>query len=150
MWDRLRSQIQFEREQLNRLVQLYHPLLARGAGEGLSDIETASVGAMLHSFYNGVESIFKRIALEVDGSLPHGDSWHKELLERMAQPGPARPSVISADLCQRLKVYLHFRHFFRSAYVLVLQWDKIAPLATGLEGTLRALESELDKLLREY
>ena len=145
VWDRLRSQVQFECEQLNRLVHQYRPLLAKGAETGVDDFETASIGAMLHAFYNGVESIFKRIALEIDGELPHGEFWHRELLERMAQPGAARPAVISADLCEGLKLYLHFRHVFRSAYVFLLRWDKMAPLAAELEATLQTLESELRK-----
>ena len=53
---------------------------------------------MLHSFYTGVENIFKRIALEIDGELPSGDYWHRQLLERMTEPGMSRPAVISAEL----------------------------------------------------
>lgn len=61
---------------------------------------------MLHSFYTGVENIFKRIAVEIDNNLPGGAFWHSELLDLMMQPGASRPPVISVDLRARLKEYL--------------------------------------------
>jgi hypothetical protein len=41
---------------------------------------------LLHSFYTGVENIFKRVAVELDGEPVRGDSWHRELLLRMKSP----------------------------------------------------------------
>lgn len=143
----LREQVRFQVEQLKRLLDLYQPLLSRGAKSDLEAIEAASVGAMLHSFYNGAENIFKSIARQVDGGLPGGEFWHTELLDAMAQPRPHRPAVISAGLCEQLKDYLQFRHVFRSAYVFVLRWDKMAPLATEAESVLKRLESELHTFL---
>ena len=70
---------------------------------------------MLHSFYNGVENIFKRIALELDGQLPNSRTWHRDLLNAMARPGPSRRAVISEELRDHLNEYLNFRHVFRSA-----------------------------------
>jgi hypothetical protein len=74
--------------------------------------------------------------------LPHGDFWHTDLLESMAHPATGAP-VISGALRDRLKPYLHFRHVFRSAYVLMLQWDKMEPLVEDLAGTSAQLKSEL-------
>jgi len=143
VWDRLGEQIQLEREELGRLVDRYRPLLGISAERVLDEYETAAVGAMLHSFYNGVENILRRVAIEIDGGLPQGEAWHKQLLESMTKPRAGRPAVISEELCERLKPYLHFRHFFRSAYVLTLRWEKIAPLAAGVEDVLAALDREL-------
>jgi hypothetical protein len=42
-----------------------------------------SVAINLHSFYNGVERIFEWIARELDGGLPVGPIWHRELLDQM-------------------------------------------------------------------
>jgi len=102
---------------------------------------------MLHSFYNGVENIFKRIALELEGEVPAGSSWHSELLDRMARSTGSLPPVISGELRDTLKKYLQFRHVFRSAYSFLLRWDKMAPLALDCETTLRKLEAELAAFL---
>ena len=45
---------------------------------------------MLHSFYNVIENIFKRIAAECYDRSPQGQAWHRELLDLMAQPGKNR------------------------------------------------------------
>jgi len=100
---------------------------------------------MLHSFYGGVENIFKRIADELDGQSPHGGAWHRELLDLMARQGKARPAVISEALVERLDGYLDFRHFFRHTYVFILRWDRMKPLVRGCEETLKLLEQELDR-----
>src|SRR3989442_1331963 len=114
--DKLRRQIAGELDQLNRLIDIHRALLDQCALVPPSPIETSALGAMLHSFYNGIENIFKRIALELDGELPDSGTWHRDLLEAMARSTSRRPAVLSQSLEARLKEYLNFRHVFRSAY----------------------------------
>jgi hypothetical protein len=102
------------------------------------------MAAMLHAFYSGVENIFKRIAVEHDGAPPDGASWHRALLDAMAQPGSNRPQVISENLRGALRGYLDFRHVFRQSYTFQLRWERMAGLVVGCEDTLRLLERELD------
>ncbi len=102
---------------------------------------------MLNSFYNGVENIFKRVCVELGDPLPEGESWHKELLDGMAQATSRRKAAISDALRGRLKEYMEFRHFFRHAYVFTLRWDRMKPLVLRCEETLRQLEIELDSFL---
>ncbi len=148
MWDDLASQIAFECGQLRKLIDPYRPLLDRSARDEPDRIEAAAVGAMLHSFYGGVENIFKRITLAMDGQLPRGEAWHTQLLEAVASSGPRRGAVISPALMRRLKEYLAFRHVFRSVYAFLLTWDRMAPLAANCEETLRLLEQELEAFVK--
>lgn len=67
MWDELASQIEFECGQLQKLFDLFRPVVDRCAQGVPGRFEVAALGAMLHSFYGGVENVFKRISLEVDG-----------------------------------------------------------------------------------
>lgn len=144
MSDRLSKQVAVEREHLNRLIETHRPLLDKCVGEAPSDIELSALAAMLHSFYTGVENIFKRVALQLDGALPSGVSWHRELLDSMSQPHSIRAAIVSKALHERLKEYLKFRHVFRQAYAFQLQWEKIASLTLDCESTLRMLEEDLD------
>lgn len=144
MWDKARKQVGVERQQLQRLLETYRPILKKCATRPPSDIELSGLAALLHSFYNGIENVFKRIAEEIDGQLPGGEAWHRELLDAMGQPGRARPAVISKGLIERLDAYLDFRHFFRHAYIFSLRWERMKGLALGCEDTLRQLEAELD------
>jgi hypothetical protein len=54
-------------------------LLEKCAVSPPNDIELSALAAMLHSFYNGMENIFKRVTLELGDRMPGGESWHKEL-----------------------------------------------------------------------
>ena len=63
MWRKLRKQIAVEREMLNQLLVDHRPLLRKCEASPPDRIEVSALGAMLHGFYNGVENIFKRVAL---------------------------------------------------------------------------------------
>ena len=148
MWARLGKQIAVEREQLNHLLETHRSLLAQCASTPPNSIELSALAAMLHSFYTGIEHIFKRIAAEVDRALPRGESWHRELLEAMARSANTRRAAISPTLRDQVREYIEFRHVFREAYSFQLQWEKMAHLVLGCEKTLKALETELDIFLQ--
>jgi hypothetical protein len=91
-WDKFRKQQAAEREQLQRLILGMHPLLDQCRRSAPTEIELSALAALLHSFYTGVENIFKRVAVELDGAPVKGDGWHRELLRRMKSPAAAGPS----------------------------------------------------------
>lgn len=142
--DKLQKQVAVEREQLNTLLQVHHSLLTKCVTVQPDVTEISALAAMLHSFYTGIENLFKRVAVELDTSLPRGEYWHRQLLDSMTRPGPARPAAISESLRIVLRDYLDFRHVFRQAYTFQLRWEKMNDLVQGCEKTLRQLELELD------
>jgi len=148
VWDRLRKQVTVERQQLHRLLETYRPLFEKCAVSPPNDIEIYALAGLLHSFYNGIENIFKRIAEELDGQSPRSQFWHRELLDSMSQPREVRPAVISESLVERLDSYLDFRHFFRHSYIFDLRWDAMKALVLSYEETLRLLENELDRFFQ--
>jgi hypothetical protein len=141
--DRLRRQVAAELAQLNRLIEVHQSLADRCAESAPGPIEISALAAMLHSFYNGIENIFKRIALEFEGGLPDSPTWHRDLLDAMAVPVAMRPAVISGPLRDRLKEYLQFRHVFRSAYSFLLEWERMAPLVHDCHQTFEILKLDL-------
>jgi hypothetical protein len=114
-WDKFRKQQATEREQLQRLLSGIHGLLGRCRTTAPSEIELSALAALLHSFYTGVENIFKRVVVELDGDPVRGDAWHRELLLRMKTPTAHRPALLSEELHDSLNEYLRFRHVFRNA-----------------------------------
>ena len=133
---------------LNRLLAEFRPLIAKTATAEPDTVERSAMACELHSFYTGIENIFKQVASECDGSLPSGQRWHRDLLDCVARPGRNRPAVISMPLRESLGTYLDFRHVFRQAYTLDLQWGKMRPLVAGIDDTLRRLEAELEQFLK--
>jgi hypothetical protein len=140
----LREEVLLELSQLHELIGRYHPLLERAANDDVGEVETLALAAVLHSFYTGIENICKRLVIGLDGTMPQGESWHRDLLKVLALPTGTRPAVFSSDLHRRLKPYLDFRHVFRQAYGFRLHWSKMRPLVLACEEVLAELESELE------
>ncbi len=148
MWRKLRRQADVEFELLDRLFETHRSLIAQCEEVEPTAVEVSALGAMLHSFYSGVENILKRVASEVDGSVPSGESWHQELLGAMARETERRPAVITEGTRGRLNEYLQFRHFFRNAYTFFLDWGRITGLVADAEETLRHFRAEVGEFLR--
>lgn len=147
-WDKFRKQQATEREQLQRLLIGIHQLLTQCGDTAPTEIELSALAATLHCFYTGVENIFKRAAVELDGEPVRGDAWHRELLLRMKTQTARRPALLSEELHDTLNEYLRFRHVFRNAYSFDLDWQKLSPLVLGLEETFQKLENALDDFLK--
>lgn len=145
MWHETYKRTELELALLHRLLQGNHDLLDRVRDEEPDGTELLACAALVHSFYNGVENIFKRIAREIDGLLPGGQKWHSDLLLQMGRQVGDRPAVISAELRLILGEYMDFRHVFRHAYSFDLSWPKMRGLVVNCEDTLRELEAALHR-----
>ena len=119
----------------------------RAAGRIAAEPDTLDLraaGSVLHDFYSGLERIFERIAIELDGGTPTGVGWHAALLRRMSLPVESiRPAVLSKETASHLDVYLRFRHVFRNVYGRRLQWSRMRPLLDDLPVALRTIGGEI-------
>lgn len=105
-------------------------------------------GSILHDFYNGIERVFVRIAEELNGGVPKGDQWHRQLLRDMSLEIPGlRLAVIDEDLERSLGDFLRFRHVFRNVYGFALEEQRMRPLEDRLPSVLGALRRQLDEFL---
>lgn len=74
------------------------------------DLYVDSAALNLHDFYTGLERIFQQIATTVDGNLPTGGEWHRDLLYQVQADLPdLRPPVLSTDAVKALDEFLRFR-----------------------------------------
>jgi len=136
-------QIDVECRQLRRLLEIHAGLLNKCRQLTPTVDERSALAAVLHAFYNGVENIFKRVALALDGGIPRGLSSHSDLLASMSTTKPDRPALISESLSETLQEYLDFRHVFRQAYSFELRWEKMKHLVLGLNDVFQRFEQEL-------
>ena len=140
----LKSDIDRELRQLDSLAGECREALA-GIETSPPALELRGIGSILHDFYCGVERVFERVAVEMDGELPHGRNWHIQLLERVAAPvETVRPAVVRSELSERLREYLRFRHLFRNVYGFELRWELCRELAEGVEGVLERFKGDME------
>lgn len=100
-----------------------------------------AAGSILHSFYNGLESIFKLIHKATDETPLTSTMWHSELFHSMFKETEKRKSVMSQDLEESLKEYLGFRHVFRHSYGYELDWERLNPLFSGMPEIWQRIKS---------
>lgn len=142
------EEIKNEIELIDELVDEHEELLHRLKISPPNRIEISAAATVLHSFYNGVENIFKRIAVRLDNNLPSSEYWHQELLQQMKEGRKIRDAVISDELAEKLNLYLGFRHFFRHSYTFQFRWDKLEELFLELEEVYQQFKEEINKFIQ--
>lgn len=109
-----------------------------------SDLFLDSVALNMHDFYAGLERLFRQIAATVDGSVPSGPEWHRDLLRQMCTKLPRmRPQVLSAETAQDVDEYLRFRHVVRNVYTFKFDVEQIERLVQGLRPAFDQVRIEL-------
>lgn len=103
-----------------------------------------SVALNLHDCYAGLERIFHAIAATVDGNVPSGRDWHRDLLIQMGRDLPdLRPPVLSTEAINGLDEYLRFRHVVRNVYAFTLDAERIERLVEQLSPAFQRVQAEL-------
>jgi hypothetical protein len=123
---RLRDEIAADREAMARGVDDVRDVLGawQTAAADRAQLALAAVG--LHGLYSALESIIERVGRIVDGSIPSGDTWHRDLLSQgMTEIPSVRPAIVPRELQGDLLALLEFRHFFRHAYGVDLDPAKL-------------------------
>lgn len=146
----LGKEIEIELKNLNRLTGEMENLVA-GFSEEPDVVRTRAAGSILHDFYSGVEKLFERIAIHIDGELPKGEDWHAELLSRMGRSSDkiSGETVIDQELLAKLKEYLRFRHLFRNIYGFQLKWERFEGLSLSLSDILGKLKVSIDAFVEK-
>lgn len=108
------------------------------------DLYMDSAALNLHDFYAGLERIFQQIGSTIDGNIPQGHNWHRELLQQMESDLPElRPPVLTTEAVKSLDEFLRFRHVLRNIYAFQFDPERIARLVTLLRPVWRRVETEL-------
>jgi hypothetical protein len=134
------------RQELLEIDQVVTRLLAawQRAQRSGDDFYLDSVALNLHGFYSGIERIFERLVVNLDGNLPIGENWHQALLVQMSKEvAGVRPAVISLQTLKRLDEYRGFRHVVRNVYTFHFDEAKLEKLVLKSEDTFTQLRAEI-------
>jgi hypothetical protein len=145
---RLAAAVRRQREQIARIVGEAEEARADFADEEPPLLELRGIGAVLHDFYTGIEHVFETVAPELNGGLPAGAAWHRELLTNVTLDLPGvRPPVLREETAQALDEYLRFRHLFRNVYGFELEWSRLRSLLERLPAVWGEVEADLERFL---
>ena len=148
MSEHLSVRIKRDMALIDELFIAYADLLAQVKQSTPDLIQITALASVLHSFYNGLESIFATIIKEIDGEPPSGNRWHRDLLDNMGTANKRRTAVLSPELSTQLQNYVAFRHYYRHAYSFFLRWEELRELILPLEGVWVQTKIELSRFLK--
>lgn len=141
----LLARLDHQREMLERVEERLDRAIPRAAG-GEDPEAAAAVALYLQHYYTAVEDAFLRIAVELDGSSPSGDEWHRLLLQQLALAIPdVRPALLDEALADILDVLRRFRHRVRHAYDESYDWGKMTGPLEALSGARGRLPTFFSK-----
>ena len=132
MSETISQRVQRDVALIDHLLAAYADLLLEVEQKPPDLVQMTALASVLHSFYNGVESIFIIIAKEIDDAVPSGDRWHRDLLEQMGMANEFREAVLPLPIQLQLQNYLAFRHYYRHAYSFFLRWEELRELVLPL------------------
>ncbi len=143
----MQVKIEFEISEIDKLLSKADVLISKCKNVAPDFIELCAAASILHSYYNGIESIFVLIAKNIDKKVFDTNAWHKNLLQSMFESNEKRYAVLHIELKEKLINYLGFRHFFRHSYGHEIEWEKARNLFLGLHDNWKEVKTDIIKFL---
>ncbi len=134
--NRLIREFQAEKEYILNTLEALKKAMNR---KTITVVELAAISTFLHNTYNGIENILKRTLIFKEILIPDSGYWHKQLLDLSINN-----KIISLELSKKLDEYRAFRHFFVHGYGIILEKDKLLPLAEKIPNLWKEFESEIE------
>lgn len=89
-------------------------------------IRLESVAYQIHNLYNAIEDLLKLVAAHFENQITDTAHWHTALLRRMTQEVTGiRPALLSEECYIILNSLRGFRHFFRHAYGVPIDYAQL-------------------------
>jgi len=139
----LAVRIRAELTDISQVVERTQRLLTKAIERNDEDYYDG-VALNLHSFYTATERILEEIAREIDGAIPTGPEWHRDLLLQMSAEFPkVRPSVLQQTSRRCLDEYRGLRHVIRNVYTFDLKPTRLQELVSMMPECHTSLVKDL-------
>jgi len=141
----VKTKIEHEISRIDKQINDVSPLLDLCRIKEKPDIiEMTAAAQVLHSFYNGVESVIILFFKYVNEKLPNDLKWHKTLFEIAFGSNSRGIKILRDDIKVRLEEYLFFRHFIRHSYSSELDWDLMGSLVKEIEDMWKKIKTDFE------
>lgn len=135
--------------QMGVIEAIYKKLDVRAAGLQPDDeIQLESAAYQLHNLYNAVEDLLQLVAAHFENQIEGVGRWHTALLRRMNQDVEGvRPALLSDESYFLLNGLRSFRHFFRHAYAVPIEYAQLQINLDKVRRLLPCLERDIEQFL---
>ena len=144
MDNKIRTKVKFEISRIDNFLNEAKPLINLCLTQEPGFIEITSAATVLHSFYNGIESIGVMLLKSINEKIPDHGQWHKALFGLLFGTNSLGINIIRNDLRTLLSMYLDFRHIIRHAYGPEYDWDIMEILVTNLLTTWEKVKADFE------
>ena len=144
----VKIKIEYEISRIDKSIASVKPLLDLCKVKEPDIIEITAAAQVLHSFYNGVESVIVLFLKYVNEKLPNDLKWHKTLFEMSFGNNSKNIKIINDDIKNELEKYLLFRHFIRHAYSSELDWNEMRSLIKEIENIWKIIKISFEEFIK--
>jgi hypothetical protein len=145
--ENLRIKIEHEISRIDKQITDAKPLLDLCKIREPDFVEITATAQILHSFYNGIESVIILFIKNNGEKLPNDIHWHKTVFEMAFGKNSKKIKIINDDIKEKLEDYLSYRHFIRHSYSSELKWNEMAPLVKELDETWKIIKSNFEMFI---
>ena len=144
----LKEKVEHEISRIEKLINDAKPLLDLCKLREPDFIEITAAAQILHSFYNGVESVAILFLKSIGEKTPNDTKWHKALFETIFGQNSKNSAIIRYDIKEQMEKYMYFRHFIRHSYSSELKWSELETLVKNLEETWKIVKDDFELFIK--
>jgi hypothetical protein len=143
----LKEKIKHEISRIEKLLSDAKPLLDLCKIKEPDFVEIAATAQILHSFYNGIESIVILFLKSINENVPNDSKWHKTLFEITFGSNSKNIIILRKGIKEKIEKYMYFRHFIRHSYSSELKWSEMEILVKELEEIWKIIKIDFESFI---
>ena len=147
MDNNVKEKIKHEICRIDKLIRDAKPLLDLCKIKEPDFVEITATAQILHSFYNGVESVAVLFLKSIDERIPNDSKWHKTLFEIIFGSNSKNITILRNDIKDKIEKYMYFRHFIRHSYSSELDWNEMKPLVNNLSEIWETIKIDFESFI---
>jgi hypothetical protein len=144
----LKEKIEHEISRIEKLLNDSKPLLDLCKIKEPDYIEITATAQILHSFYNGVESVVMHFLKSINEKTPNDIRWHKALFEITFGQNAKNVVILRPEIKEQMEKYMYFRHFIRHSYSSELRWSEMETLVKNLDEIWTIIKTDFESFIR--
>ena len=148
MDNNVREKMKYEISRIDKLIIDAKPLLDLCKLKEPDFVEITAAAQILHSFYNGIESVVILFLKSIHENVPNDNKWHKTLFEIVFGKNNKNINIVRNDVKDQMKKYMYFRHFIRHSYASELKWSEMDVLVKNLEELWKIIKADFEVFMQ--